>query len=60
MIISTVCHLYCVKCVLIRSFSGLYFPAFGLNTERYVVLIKCYHLIMIYSSYTDIACPIAI
>ena len=29
---------YCVKSVRIRSFSGPYFPAFGLNTERYSVL----------------------
>ena len=27
----------CVKSVCIQSFSGLYFPAFGLNTERYSV-----------------------
>ena len=27
--------LYCVKSVAIRRFSGLYFPAFGLNIERY-------------------------
>ena len=27
----------CMKSVLILSFSGLYFPAFGLNTERYGV-----------------------
>ena len=26
---------HCVKSVQIRSFSGPYFPAFGLNTERY-------------------------
>ena len=26
---------HCVKCVSIRSFSGPYFPTFGLNTERY-------------------------
>ena len=26
---------HCVKSVLIRSYSGPYFPAFGLNTERY-------------------------
>ena len=26
---------HCVKSVRIRSFSGLYFPAFGLNTERF-------------------------
>ena len=25
----------CVKSVRIRSFSGPYFPAFGLNTKRY-------------------------
>ena len=29
---------HCVKSVRIRSFSGLYFPTFGLNTERYFVL----------------------
>ena len=28
---------HCVKNVLIRSYSGPYFPAFGLNTERYGV-----------------------
>ena len=28
---------HCVKSVRIRSFSGPYFPAFGLNTERYGV-----------------------
>ena len=28
---------HCVKSVLIRSYSGPYFPAFGLNTERYSV-----------------------
>ena len=27
----------CKKSVRIRSFSGLFFPAFGLNTERYGV-----------------------
>ena len=27
-------ELHCVKSVRIWSFSGLYFPAFGLNTER--------------------------
>ena len=26
---------YCVKSVRIRSFSGPYFPIFGLNTERF-------------------------
>ena len=29
--------LHCVKIVRIRSYSGPYFPAFGLNTERYFV-----------------------
>ena len=28
-------YIHCVKSVQIRSFSGPYFPAFGLNTERY-------------------------
>ena len=28
---------HCVKSVRIRSYSGRYFPAFGLNTERYGV-----------------------
>ena len=32
--------IHCVKSVLIRSFSGPYFPAFGLNTERYSVQIR--------------------
>ena len=27
---------YCVKSVRIWSFSGPYFPAFGLNKERYI------------------------
>ena len=26
---------HCVKTVLIRSYSSPYFPAFGINTERY-------------------------
>ena len=30
---------HCVQSVCIRSFSGLYFLAFGLNTERYGVQI---------------------
>ena len=30
-------NLHCVKSVHIRSYSGPYFPAFGLNTERYGV-----------------------
>ena len=28
---------HCVQVVRIRSFSGLYFPAFGLSTKRYSV-----------------------
>ena len=31
---------HCVKSVCIRSYSGLYFPAFGLNTERYFVSFR--------------------
>ena len=31
--------LHCVKSVRIRSFSGPYFPAFGLNTEKYSVYL---------------------
>ena len=34
---SNTSHFHCVKSVRIRSFSGPYFPAFGLNTERYGV-----------------------
>ena len=30
----------CVKSVRVRSFSGPYFPAFGLNTERYSVSFR--------------------
>ena len=32
--------LHSVKSVHIRSFSGLYFPAFGLNTVRYFVSLR--------------------
>ena len=32
--------MHCVKSVRIRSYSGLYFPAFGLNTERYSVSLR--------------------
>ena len=28
---------HCVKSVRIQSYSGTYFPAFGMNTERYGV-----------------------
>ena len=35
-------NLHCLKSVRIRSYSGPYFPAFGLNTERYgVYIISC-------------------
>ena len=33
-------HVHCVKSVGIRSYSGLHFPAFGLNTERYGVSLR--------------------
>ena len=33
-------HFHCVKTVCIRSFSGPYFPAFGLNMERYYVSLR--------------------
>ena len=33
-------HLHYVEGVRIRSFSGPYFPAFGLNTERYTVSLR--------------------
>ena len=37
----TLCLLHCVKSVRIRSFSGShYYPAFGLNTERYGVSLR--------------------
>ena len=35
--IKIVAQVHCLKSVLIRSFSGSYFPVFGLNTERYGV-----------------------
>ena len=37
------CYYHCVKVVCIRSFSGVYFPVFGLNTEIYPVnlCIQC-------------------
>ena len=31
---------YCVKSVRIRSYSGTYFLAFGLNTDRYGVFLR--------------------
>ena len=30
----------CVKSVRIRSYSGPYFPALGLNTERYSIFLR--------------------
>ena len=33
-------RVHCVKNVQIRSFSGLYFPTFGLNTEIYEVNLR--------------------
>ena len=33
-------HIHCLKSVYIRSYSGPYFPAFGLNTERYGVSFR--------------------
>ena len=32
--------LHCVKSVRIRSYSGPYFPTFGVNTERYEVSVR--------------------
>ena len=32
--------LHCVESIRIRSFSGPYFPTFGLNTERYQVSLR--------------------
>ena len=34
------CSIHCVKCVLIRSYTGPYFLAFGLNTDRYSVSLR--------------------
>ena len=33
-------HLHCVKSIRIRSYSGLHFPAFRLNTEKYRVSLR--------------------
>ena len=35
-----VCDYHCVKSVRIRSYSGPYFPTFGLNTDRYSVSVR--------------------
>ena len=37
---AVVIHKQCVKSVCIRSFSGSYFPTFGLNTERYGAYLR--------------------
>ena len=34
---------HCVKSVRIQSFSGQYFPAFGLNKERYSVSLRIHY-----------------
>ena len=31
---------HCLRRVRIRSYSGLYFPSFGLNTEKYIVSLR--------------------
>ena len=38
--ISDTNHIHCVKSVRIRSYSGLHFPAFELNMERYSVSLR--------------------
>ena len=38
-IVPNICKHY-VKSVLIRSFSGLHLPVFGLNTDRYSVSLR--------------------
>ena len=35
-----VCNLHCVKSVRIRSFSGPYFPAFGLSKKKYSISLR--------------------
>ena len=34
------CYCHCVKNVRIRSYSGPYFAAFGLNTKKYSVSLR--------------------
>ena len=36
----SLCKFHCLKNNRIRSFCGPYFPAFGLNTERYGVSLR--------------------
>ena len=31
---------HCLRSVRIRGYSGLYFPSFGLNTEKYIVSLR--------------------
>ena len=38
--LKTIGLIHCVKNVHIRSYSGLYFLAFGLNTEKYEVSLR--------------------
>ena len=38
--IKQISHVHSVKSVRIRSYSGLYFPAFGLNMKRYGVFLR--------------------
>ena len=37
---SRLVNTHCLRCVRIWSYSGSYFPAFGLNTERYLVFLR--------------------
>ena len=46
-------RVHCVKSVRIQSFSGPYFPVFGLNTERYGVSLQ-YGEILRISQYGEI------
>ena len=48
------CH--CLKSVRIRSYSGPHSPAFGLNTERYSIMIECFEILKIIK--TGIFCTI--
>ena len=37
---TSIIDLHCIKCVPIWSYSGPYFPVFGLNTERYIIFVR--------------------
>ena len=39
-LVLNISYVHCVKSVRIRSYSGPYFTAFGLNTERYGVSLR--------------------